>query len=144
MMKDLIDKRNFIEKSQRSIVKGYNAHYLSEEELAEQRREENAKAARETYSRLRKEEALRIERENDAMVRAYDEKQAGILAGSMDEIPVTEEQIDRLLVEPSEELQTEELSETDAFVGGLGMEEVSSDDITIKEVPQRKQDEIEE
>ena len=33
-MQDMIDKRNFKEKGARSIVKGYNVHYMTPEEAA--------------------------------------------------------------------------------------------------------------
>lgn len=41
-MKDMIDKRNFKEKCARSIVKGYNVHYVTKEELDAKKAMENA------------------------------------------------------------------------------------------------------
>lgn len=40
-MRDMIDERDYRERSSRSIVKGYNVHYMTPEELAEQERQKN-------------------------------------------------------------------------------------------------------
>ena len=40
-MRDMIDERDYRERSSRSIVKSYNVHYMTAEELAEQERLKN-------------------------------------------------------------------------------------------------------
>ena len=40
-MRDMIDERDYRERSSRSIVKSYNVHYMTTEELAEQERLKN-------------------------------------------------------------------------------------------------------
>lgn len=42
-MRDMIDERNDRERSSRSIVKGYNVHYMTPEELAERERQKMQK-----------------------------------------------------------------------------------------------------
>ncbi len=44
-MRDLIDERNRREKLKNSIIKGYNVHYVTQEELARQKRKKSEKAA---------------------------------------------------------------------------------------------------
>lgn len=131
-MKDLIDKRNFIEKSNRSIVKGYNVHYVSEEELEEQRRIEKAKAAREEYIKLRKAEEDKIEKEKEELRRAYDRKQQA-KEKQMEETPVTEEQIGRIVGEVIKE-ETEVLTPPEAFVSDEFLTDESEDNLTIEEI----------
>lgn len=131
-MKDLIDKRNFIEKSNRSIVKGYNVHYVSEEELEEQRRIEKAKAAREEYIKLRKAEEDKIEKEKEELRRAYDRKQQA-KEKQMEETPVTEEQIGRIVGEVIQE-ETEVLTPPEAFVSDEFLTDESEDNLTIEEI----------
>ena len=43
-MRDLIDERNRREKLKNSIIKGYNVHYVTQEELARQKEEEDGTA----------------------------------------------------------------------------------------------------
>lgn len=61
-MEDLIDKRNRKEKIARSVIKRWNVHYITEEELREklaqeeaQRRQEELKRTNEVLERLRAE-----------------------------------------------------------------------------------------
>ncbi len=58
-MRDLIDERNRREKLKNSIIKGYNVHYVTQEELARQKRGRRAKKAAEAAERLRLEEAAK-------------------------------------------------------------------------------------
>lgn len=46
-MRDLIDERNRREKLKNSIIKGYNVHYVTQEELARQKEEEERKRQQE-------------------------------------------------------------------------------------------------
>ncbi len=52
---DMIDKRNMRDKIARSVIKGYNVHYVTQEELDRQKAEEEAKRAREICDRLQAE-----------------------------------------------------------------------------------------
>lgn len=45
-MRDLIDERNRREKLKNSIIKGYNVHYVTQEELARQKRKKSEKGSR--------------------------------------------------------------------------------------------------
>ena len=58
-MRDLIDERNRREKLKNSIIKGYNVHYVTQEELARQKEEEERKRQQEAAERLRLEEAAK-------------------------------------------------------------------------------------
>lgn len=100
-MQDMIDKRNFKEKCARSIVKGYNVHYMTPEETAA------LQAAK---------DAQKASQEADAgkeMVFEADERfadQPSSTYGTTEvKDPVTKEQIEQILGErksnPFEELQ---------------------------------------
>jgi len=91
-MKDMIDERNFRERSSRSIVKGYNVHYMTQEELAmQQQQEEEPKETQEPE----KEEALTPEEWADAPSVHYGENKPTD--------PVTQEQIAKILGEREEQ-----------------------------------------
>lgn len=56
-MKDLIDERDEKEKIQRSIIKRWNVHYITQEELEEEKaKNDSLKQAEEILARLRAEE----------------------------------------------------------------------------------------
>lgn len=56
-MKDLIDERDEKEKIQRSIIKRWNVHYVTQEELEEEKaKNDSLKQAEEILARLRAEE----------------------------------------------------------------------------------------
>lgn len=56
-MKDLIDERDEREKIQRSIIKRWNVHYVTKEELeAEKAKDDSLKQAEEILARLRAEQ----------------------------------------------------------------------------------------
>lgn len=88
-MEDLIDKRNKKEKIARSIIKSWNVHYITEEELQakrdqeeqqqrqeeEKRRQEEQQRASEVLNRL-KEEAAADEAAKQAEIQALLEQQA--------------------------------------------------------------------
>ena len=54
-MRDLIDERNAREKIKSSIIKRANVHYMTPEELARIKEEEDKKKAQEIYERLQAE-----------------------------------------------------------------------------------------
>lgn len=87
-MRDLIDERNFKEMCSRSIVKGYNVHYMTQEEIDAQKlakQEKEAEKPKETRHRYKsKEKAL------DAALELY---------GMDPNDPVTREQIEQILGE---------------------------------------------
>ena len=87
-MRDLIDERNRREKLKNSIIKGYNVHYVTQEELARQKEEEERKRQQEAAERLRLEEAA---------------KKAALGTNETDN-PVTKEQINAILAEKRQEL----------------------------------------
>lgn len=106
-MKDLIDQRNFKEKCARSIVKGYNVHYLTQEEIEEQQRlkAQEAKAQLQVQTMI-KEPAEVDERWADKPSASYGQAE--------EKDPVTREQIEKILGERKEELSgtiEEQLSE---------------------------------
>lgn len=45
-MRDLIDERNRREKLKNSIIKGYNVHYVTQEELRVKKRKKSEKGSR--------------------------------------------------------------------------------------------------
>ena len=124
-MRDLIDERNRREKLKNSIIKGYNVHYVTQEELARQKEEEERKRQQEAAERLRLEEAakkvaLELERRREMEQRELLE-QAKMPPSSRygtneTDNPVTKEQINAILAEKRQKLdkvihdsQTEEL-----------------------------------
>ncbi len=117
-MRDLIDERNFREKCSRSIVKGYNVHYMTQEEIDAQnkaKQEKEAAAPKETRRRYKSEEKAL-----DAALELY---------GMDPNDPVTREQIEQILGErednfmanlmsavQSKELEEQEMQQADAGV----------------------------
>lgn len=107
-MRDLIDERNRREKLKNSIIKGYNVHYVTQEELARQKEEEEQKRQQEAAERLRLEEAakkaaLELERRREMEQRELLE-QAKMPPSSRygtneTDNPVTKEQINAILAE---------------------------------------------
>ncbi len=95
-MQDMIDKRNFKEKCARSIVKGYNVHYMTQEET------EALRAAQEAE---KKPVAATADSGKD-MVFEADERfadQPSSTYGTTEvKDPVTKEQIERILGERKE------------------------------------------
>lgn len=112
-MRDLIDERNRREKLKNSIIKGYNVHYVTQEELARQKEEEERKRQQEAAERLRLEEAakkaaLELERRREMEQRELLE-QAKMPPSSRygtneTDNPVTKEQINAILAEKRQEL----------------------------------------
>lgn len=102
-MQDMIDKRNFKEKCARSIVKGYNVHYVTQEEA------ETLQAAKETQKPVLAE----TEHTEKEMVfeadKRYASKPSSTYGTKEVKDPVTKEQIEQILGErkhnPFEELQ---------------------------------------
>lgn len=91
-MKDMIDERNFREHSNRSIVKGYNVHYMTPEELAQQQTEEAA--PEEVLEPVVEETLKKDEWENMPSAHYGEEKPSD---------PVTQEQIAKILGEREEQ-----------------------------------------
>ena len=58
-MRDLIDERNRREKLKNSIIKGYNVHYVTQEELARQKEEEDLQKSIELHAAMAKMDAER-------------------------------------------------------------------------------------
>lgn len=112
-MRDLIDERNRREKLKNSIIKGYNVHYVTQEELARQKEEEERKRQQEAAERLRLEEAakkvaLELERRREMEQRELLE-QAKMPPSSRygtneTDNPVTKEQINAILAEKRQKL----------------------------------------
>lgn len=91
-MKDLIDERNFREKCARSIVKGYNVHYMTRQEME----------AKEQFPRKEEPPAQEANAGQPAAFEA-DERYAHVPSSQYGttsvEDPVTKEQIDKILGE---------------------------------------------
>ena len=112
-MRDLIDERNRREKLKNSIIKGYNVHYVTQEELARQKEEEERKKAAGscgtvTLRRSRKKVALELERRREMEQRELLE-QAKMPPSSRygtneTDNPVTKERINAILAEKRQKL----------------------------------------
>lgn len=112
-MKDLIDERNRMEKLRNSIIKRFNVHYVTQEELARQREEEERKRQQEAAEQKQKEAAakeaaMEIERRRELEQRELLE-QAKMPPSSRYGIKrtdnmVTEEQINAILAEKRQAL----------------------------------------
>ena len=96
-MKDLIDERNFKEQCARSIVKSYNVHYLTEEEVE----------AQQSAKEKKMQELHQAEEMSEEMDRVSD-KWADVPSANygkhLDTDPVTQEQIERILGEREEKM----------------------------------------
>lgn len=92
-MRDLIDERNYREQSSRSIVKSYNVHYMTAEELAEQERLKNqANEPQEAPA------PVEIPEETEVQETVTEEE-------DLSNDPVTQEQIEKILGERDEQNQ---------------------------------------
>ena len=77
-MRDKIDERNFREKIAKSIIKSYNVHYISQEDMEQKRREEEQQKVREIVKMLNAEKAAKEEaqiREIERLRQEVEEKQ---------------------------------------------------------------------
>lgn len=92
-MRDMIDERNYREQSSRSIVKGYNVHYMTPEELAEQERLKN-------QANEPKAEPAPVEAPEEAK-----EQETAAKEEILSNDPVTQEQIEKILGEREEQNQ---------------------------------------
>lgn len=91
-MQDMIDKRNFKEKCARSIVKGYNVHYMTQEETkALQAEKEAEKASAKTASHGKEMTFTADER--------YASQPSSTYGTTEVKDPVTKEQIEQILGE---------------------------------------------
>lgn len=98
--KDMIDERDFREKCSKSIVKGYNVHYITKEELEAAR----LANAQEEESSMESGGNAAVMQDNEAMHEEAQEFLSGY--GSWrDDDPVTREQIEKILGEREEHLQ---------------------------------------
>lgn len=95
-MRDLIDERNFREMCNRSIVKGYNVHYMTQEEIEQQQR---AVTPAQEFTQKQKSETQAQEEYDGVFTEAehYGEKET--------DDPVTKEQIAKILGYREEKLQ---------------------------------------
>ncbi len=93
-MRDLIDERDFREKCARSIVKNYNVHYMTKEEVEEQQMEKAKEIVEDAKYGVIKEIVGQAEQQEHAAA----DKQEKI-------DPVTEEQIRKILGEREEQLE---------------------------------------
>lgn len=94
-MKDLIDERNFKEKSARSIVKGYNVHYMTKEEIeAQQLAKQNSMTEQETSGGTVYHQNKFYSTADENTVKRF---------GNADD-SITDEQIQRILGEKEERL----------------------------------------
>lgn len=97
-MKDLIDERNFREKCSRSIIKNYNVHYVTQEELDAQQMQEQNEETRPQDENLKSAKTEEINVSSDHA--SSDDMD------SQDELnSVTKEQIEKILGERDEFLQ---------------------------------------
>lgn len=100
-MQDMIDKRNFKEKCARSIVKGYNVHYMTQEEAAALQAAKDVQKVSQEPDTGKKMAFEADERYADQPSSTYGTKEV--------EDPVTKEQIEQILGErkdnPFEALQ---------------------------------------
>lgn len=95
-MRDLIDERDFREKCARSIVKNYNVHYMTKEEVEEQQIEKAKEIVEDAKYGVIKE----------IVGQAEQREKAAAAADKQEEIdPVTEEQIRKILGEREEQLE---------------------------------------
>ena len=113
---DGIDERNFREKVKRSIIKNWNIHYISKEELNRKKRQEELQKAQEIIDRLNKEAAqdeAEKQREIEELLRQKEREKSfnrktGAYSGEYgtDGLAdkVAKEKIDKILAEKSEEL----------------------------------------
>ncbi len=96
-MKDLIDERNFREKCARSIVKGYNVHYMTREEM-------------EALGLLSKEAESSAENKKTEKEKVFeaDERYSHVPSSQYGTVsvedPVTKEQIEKILGEQKSDL----------------------------------------
>lgn len=94
-MRDLIDERNFREKCARSIVKNYNVHYITQEELTKQQLEQANDIVEQAKYGMVNEIVNQANREETPSHAAYEEEEKD---------PVTEEQIRKILGEREERI----------------------------------------
>ena len=97
-MRDLIDERNRREKLKNSIIKGYNVHYVTQEELARQKEVEEAakKVALELEHRREMEQRELLEQAKMPPSSRYGTNET--------DNPVTKEQINAILAEKRQKL----------------------------------------
>lgn len=93
-MKDKIDERNFREQSSRSIVKGYNIRYVTEDELAKQEELNKQNMAQQTEVQPNKTEVPKFRDEEENELHYGENKPTD---------PVTQEQIAKILGEREEQ-----------------------------------------
>ncbi len=74
-MGDLIDERNRREKIRRSVIKRYNVHYITQEELERQQETEEEKRVRETMEHLQAKGAAEEEAKRLEIQRAREERE---------------------------------------------------------------------
>lgn len=74
-MRDLIDERNRREKIQRSVIKRYNVHYITKEELERQQESEEERRAREALEHFEEEKAAKEEAKRLEIQRAREERE---------------------------------------------------------------------
>lgn len=89
-MKDLIDERNIREKSQRSIIKSYNVHYMTQEEIQEKEREREEQETMQLINSV-------LEKDHVHEIGHLVEKERKEAEHTMEQL--TEEQIEKLLGE---------------------------------------------
>ena len=89
-MKDLIDERNIREKSQRSIIKSYNVHYMTQEEIQKKEREREEQETMQLINSV-------LEKDNVHEIGRLVEKERKEAEHTMEQL--TEEQIEKLLGE---------------------------------------------
>lgn len=109
-MRDYIEERNFREKIKSSIIKRMNVHYMTKEEIAQKKQEEeaNERKAREMYENMLQQAREEEERQKEKYKKEMDkpEVQDASTYGTNREMlkEVTKEQIDAILAEKEETL----------------------------------------
>ena len=113
---DRIDERNFREKVKKSIIKNWNIHYVSKEELNRKKQEEELRQAQEILDRLNREaaqdEAVK-QNEIDELLRQKEleksyNRTTGAYSGEYGKQrladAVAKEKVEKILAEKNEEL----------------------------------------
>lgn len=113
---DRIDERNFREKVKKSIIKSWNIHYISKEELNRKKQEEELQHAQEIIDRLNREaaqdEAVKQNEINELLRQKELEKSynraTGAYSGEYGKQQIADavakEKVEKILAEKNEEL----------------------------------------
>lgn len=102
-MQDAIDKRNERERIAHSIVKRWNVHYMSEEEILAARKKQQAQEILDRLARVAAEEEEKKQREIDAAVRQKIEEERARLQKEEADETISDDKLSAILGEKSPE-----------------------------------------